>query len=40
MRWVLPTSIGHAEIFKDIPLEEVLEAIKHVRSEVEVFPIL
>ena len=28
MRWVLPTSIGHAEVFKDIPLEAVLEAIK------------
>ena len=27
MRWVLPTSIGHAEVFKDIPLEAVLEAI-------------
>ena len=28
MRWVLPTSIGHAEVFKDVPLEVVRDAIE------------
>jgi 3-dehydroquinate synthase len=32
MRWVLPTHIGHAEIYDDIPLEMVRDAIEAVRS--------
>ena len=33
MRWVLPTSIGHAEVYDDIPLEVVQDAIAIVCSE-------
>ena len=32
MRWILPTHIGHAEIYDDIPLETVRDAIEAVRS--------
>ncbi|HEX6484646.1 MAG TPA: 3-dehydroquinate synthase [Ktedonobacteraceae bacterium] len=32
MRWVLPTHIGHAEMYDDIPLEMVRDAIEAVRS--------
>jgi 3-dehydroquinate synthase len=32
MRWILPTHIGHAEIYDDIPLEMVRDAIEAVRS--------
>ena len=33
MRWVLPTGIGHAEVYDDIPLEVVQDAIAIVCSE-------
>ena len=33
MRWVLPTHIGHAEVYDDIPLEVVQDAIAIVCSE-------
>lgn len=32
MRWVLPTQIGYAEMYDDIPLEAVRDAIESVRS--------
>lgn len=32
MRWVLPTCMGHAEIYDDIPLEMVRDAIEAVQS--------
>jgi 3-dehydroquinate synthase len=32
MRWVLPTRIGHAEIYDDIPLEMVRDAVEAVQS--------
>jgi 3-dehydroquinate synthase len=32
MRWVLPTCIGHAEVYDDIPLEVVQNAIATVCS--------
>ena len=31
MRWVLPTSIGHVEVYKDVPLEVVRDAIREVQ---------
>jgi shikimate kinase / 3-dehydroquinate synthase len=33
MRWVLPTGIGHADVYDDIPLEVVQDAIAIVCSE-------
>jgi 3-dehydroquinate synthase len=32
MRWVLPTSIGHAEVYSDIPLEVVQKAIREIEE--------
>jgi 3-dehydroquinate synthase len=30
IRWVLPTCVGHAEVFQDVPLEVVRDAIRGI----------